>query len=260
MKKSSKTFVDKDPIKSLNLPMRIEGQEAFRETPFSIALRDKKTKSRQMIGLEDKYNFKIGMSDLEFVYLREDGKIIFTKSPDGYFIIAQGLNFTIYNSVGNPPMPVFTTRVAGVTHKDGSISRQVTLQQLAAYNNVNGTTFSSDLIRSKEYDEYAMAVHVSVHTRNGSPMQKKKIGYLPRQLPRILTIMKEWYNIEYTAEVEKIKTNLTRGGKQMAFPCSASIILRPRINIIKAPAVRSLNVSGMSMNQLRSTLTKKPER
>lgn len=196
----------------------------------------------------------------EFITLVEDGINICTLDDEGLFTVAKGLKFSIIEHVKN--FPVFFTKVVGVTFSDGNKSRQVTIQQLAAYKAVPDSKYHVTMDKDKEHksiDTLATRVLISVQVSDSYPLENKMVGFLPRQLPRILTVLKEWYNINYVTEMNDIKSNLI-GNRPQAIPCSISLVLRPQVYASTeriAPQTRTLNMSGMDISQIRKTLTQR---
>jgi hypothetical protein len=201
----------------------------------------------------------------EFLALRENDELICTVDDDDLFRVAPGLKFSIVKYIKN--FPVFYTKVTGVTFSDQGKSRQVSIQQLAAYKNIQNSKYHVILETSSSREDHtipiidslATKVLISAQVEDSFPLENKMVGFLPRQLPRILTILKKWYKVDYIIEVNSIRSNLT-GKKIQPFPCSVALVLSPQVYESSeriAPQVRTLNMSGMNLSQIRQTLTKK---
>jgi len=196
----------------------------------------------------------------EFVALIENGINVCSKDDDGLYKVAKGLKFSIIEHVKD--FPVFYTKVVGVTFSDGNKSRQVTIQQLAAYKTISDNKYHVTIEKDKQHnsiDTMATKVLISVQVGDSFPLENKMVGFLPRQLPRMLTVLKEWYNINYITEMNNIKSNLI-GNRPQAIPCSVALVLRPQVYVPTeriSPQTRTLNMSGMNLSQIRKTLTQR---
>ena len=110
------------------------------------------------------------------------------------------------------------------------------------------------------YDKYAIKIMAGLKMSAGCEYH---IGYIPAPLAKLLTQIKNKYNIAYTARVESLRSNFYKG-EEMSWPCSARVKLTPDTKskvaeIADAPRMTTVDVGtgGMSVKQLQEFLSKK---
>jgi hypothetical protein len=112
---------------------------------------------------------------------------------------------------------------------------------------------------SNPYDPCAIKIMAGLKISAGCEYH---IGYVPASLAKLLTQIKNEYNMSYTARVESLRSNFYKG-EEMSWPPSARVKLTPNTKtkkkVANAPRTRTVDVGtgGMSVKQLQEFLSKK---
>jgi len=186
---------------------------------------------------------------LDFIYDEEEDKII----------IPAGLNRFI--GIGyRDRYPEIWAKVAGIT----MAGRPQIVRQLVAHK-LDGDLLEVEIVEeaNNKYDPHAKLVVVTATSKNSkNTLLTGAIGYLPKELAKLLTEIKERYSMIYIAKLDKIRSDLTQSGKEMGFPCSAAITLTPRVEkeLPRAPKHRVIALNSGSKEDIRNQFRPKRNR
>jgi len=115
--------------------------------------------------------------------------------------------------------------------------------------------------KTNPYDSNAIRVMAYLATSpNKKPFREPRIvGYLPKELAKLLTEIKERYKMSYKAKVVKFKSNLNFQGGKMNFPCSIGLELTPveSQEFKSVPLHKVQNIAVKSMDEMKKILSKK---